>query len=155
MSNFKVNLPRQSSSLIKVGALAVFVLIGVLAMYATFTVYVEPSSFAVQQVYLGPNKGTRKITRANPGIGQVAYRLRWQPKSPSTWGHSTPSPRTKLLFSAPISRQTYAGRQLELLASKLTAGSFAPLITHLVAEKKISRDEIDRIRDILGEEEPG
>jgi BlaI family penicillinase repressor len=53
------------------------------------------------------------------------------------------------LFSAVISRQTYAGRQLESLATKLTAGSFAPLITHLLKEKKISRDEINRIRAIL------
>jgi len=53
------------------------------------------------------------------------------------------------LFSAAISRQTYAGQQLESLADKLTAGSFAPLITHLVETKKISRDEIDRIRAIL------
>ena len=53
------------------------------------------------------------------------------------------------LFSASLSRQTYAGRQLESLADKLTAGSFAPLITHLVEEKKISRDEINRIRAIL------
>jgi predicted transcriptional regulator len=52
-------------------------------------------------------------------------------------------------FAAAISRQTYAGAQLESLASKLTAGSFAPLITHLVEEKKLSRDEIDRIRAIL------
>lgn len=53
------------------------------------------------------------------------------------------------LFSAAISRQAYAGGQLELLASKLTAGSFTPLITHLIEEKKISRDEINRIRAIL------
>ncbi len=53
------------------------------------------------------------------------------------------------LFSAVISRQTYAGQQLESLADKLTAGSFAPLITHLVEAKKISRDEINRIRAIL------
>ena len=53
------------------------------------------------------------------------------------------------LFSAAISRRAYAGGQLELLASKLTAGSFAPLITHLVEEKKITRDDIDRIRAIL------
>ena len=53
------------------------------------------------------------------------------------------------LFSAVISRQTYAGQQLESLADKLTAGSFAPLITHLVEAKKISRGEIDRIRAIL------
>jgi len=53
------------------------------------------------------------------------------------------------LFSAAISRQTYAGQQLESLADKLTAGSFAPLITHLIEQKKISRDEINRIRAIL------
>lgn len=52
-------------------------------------------------------------------------------------------------FSAAISRQTYAGQQLESLADKLTAGSFAPLITHLIDQKKISRDEIKRIRAIL------
>lgn len=53
------------------------------------------------------------------------------------------------LFSAAISRQTYAGRQLESLATRLTGGSFAPLITHLVEEKKIPRRDIDRIRAIL------
>jgi len=57
------------------------------------------------------------------------------------------------LFSAAISRQTYAGQQLESLADRLTAGSFAPLITHLVEEKKISPDEITRIRAILDEQE--
>ncbi len=60
------------------------------------------------------------------------------------------------LFSAAISRQTYAGGQLESLATRLTGGSFAPLITHLVEEKKISRREIDRIRAILdGQEREG
>ncbi|MHC4440837.1 MAG: BlaI/MecI/CopY family transcriptional regulator [Planctomycetota bacterium] len=53
------------------------------------------------------------------------------------------------LFSAAISRQTYAGTQLESLADKLTAGSLAPLITHLIEQKKISRKEINRIRAIL------
>lgn len=53
------------------------------------------------------------------------------------------------LFAAAISRQTYAGQQLESLADKLTAGSFAPLITHLVEEKRISAEEIERIRAIL------
>lgn len=58
-------------------------------------------------------------------------------------------------FTASISRETYAGSQLELLAEKLTAGSFAPLITHLVEQKKISRAELLRIRDILDEHEKG
>jgi predicted transcriptional regulator len=56
-------------------------------------------------------------------------------------------------FSAAISRPTFAGQQLESLADKLTAGSFAPLITHLVEEKKISRDEIKQIRPILDGQE--
>ena len=53
------------------------------------------------------------------------------------------------MFSATISRQAYAGDQLESLASRLTSGSVAPLITHLVENKKISREEINRIRAIL------
>ena len=53
------------------------------------------------------------------------------------------------LFGPAISRQTYAGGQLELLANKLTAGSLAPLITHLIEKKRISRTELDRIRAIL------
>jgi BlaI family penicillinase repressor len=52
-------------------------------------------------------------------------------------------------FSVGVSRASYAGGQLESLADKLTAGSFAPLITHLVEHKKISRKEIDEIRSIL------
>ena len=50
-----------------------------------------------------------------------------------------------LFFSAMISRQAYASSQLELLAAKLTGGSLAPLITHLVEEKKIFRKEIERL----------
>jgi predicted transcriptional regulator len=52
-------------------------------------------------------------------------------------------------FSAVVSRHNYAAQQMERLAEELTAGSIAPLITHLVEHNKISRDEIDRIRAIL------
>ena len=55
------------------------------------------------------------------------------------------------LFSATIDRKTYAGSQLESLADKLTGGSLAPLITHLLEEKKISRAEIEKLRKILDE----
>lgn len=55
-------------------------------------------------------------------------------------------------FSATVSREAYAGGQLESLADRLTAGSLAPLITHLVEQKRISREEIERIRAILDEE---
>jgi predicted transcriptional regulator len=53
------------------------------------------------------------------------------------------------LFSAAVTRQAYAGRQLETLAGKLTSGSLAPLITHFVEQKKISRDDIEQIREVL------
>jgi BlaI family transcriptional regulator, penicillinase repressor len=55
------------------------------------------------------------------------------------------------LFSARISRQAYAGSRLESLAEKLTGGSLAPLITHLMEEKRISPAEIERLRRILDE----
>jgi predicted transcriptional regulator len=53
------------------------------------------------------------------------------------------------LFTAAISREAYAGSQLESLADKLTGGSLAPLITHLMEQKKISRAEIRQLRQIL------
>jgi len=57
------------------------------------------------------------------------------------------------LFSAAITREQYAGDQLESLAQRLTGGSLAPLMTQLVAEKRISREEIDRLRRILDDTE--
>ncbi|MHC4136878.1 MAG: BlaI/MecI/CopY family transcriptional regulator [Planctomycetota bacterium] len=53
------------------------------------------------------------------------------------------------LFSALIGRQAYASSQLESLAEKLTGGSLAPLITHLLEQKKISRAEIEKLRKLL------
>ena len=58
-------------------------------------------------------------------------------------------------FTPLVSRQTYAGQQLESLADKLTAGSIAPLITHLVEQKKIAPDEIARLRNILAVPQTG
>jgi len=58
-------------------------------------------------------------------------------------------------FSAVVSREDYANMQFESLADKLTAGSFAPLITHLIEKKRISREEIDRIRARLDERAAG
>ena len=55
------------------------------------------------------------------------------------------------LFSASISREAYASGQLESLTAKLTGGSIAPLITHLIEQEKITPDEIARLRRILKE----
>lgn len=55
------------------------------------------------------------------------------------------------LFSARISREAYGGSQLETLAEKLTGGSIAPLLTHLLDEKKLGKAEIKRLRKLLEE----
>jgi predicted transcriptional regulator len=55
------------------------------------------------------------------------------------------------LFSAKINRQTYAVSQLESLAAKLTGGSLALLIMHLVEGQKLSREELTRLRATLDE----
>ena len=58
-------------------------------------------------------------------------------------------------FSARIGRESYGGSQLESLAARLTGGSVAPLITQLMDEKKLSRAEIARLRQILDQADPG
>ncbi|MDG2391686.1 MAG: BlaI/MecI/CopY family transcriptional regulator [Planctomycetaceae bacterium] len=55
------------------------------------------------------------------------------------------------LFSSRISREAYGGLQLESLAEKLTGGSIAPLLTHLLDEKKLGKAEINRLRKLLEE----
>lgn len=53
-------------------------------------------------------------------------------------------------FSARISREAYAGSQLESIA-RLTGGSLAPLISSLIDQKKLSRPEIERLWRLLDE----
>ena len=55
------------------------------------------------------------------------------------------------MYSAAVGREAYGGLQLESLADKLTGGSIAPLLTHLLDEKKLDRDEIKRLRKLLEE----
>lgn len=52
-------------------------------------------------------------------------------------------------FSACISREQYAGSQLESLVDRLTGGSIAPLLSHFVDQKRLSRGELRRLREIL------
>lgn len=56
------------------------------------------------------------------------------------------------LFFAVVTREAYASNQLESLAQRLTHGSLAPLVTHLMEQKRISPEEIERLRRILDEE---
>jgi len=55
------------------------------------------------------------------------------------------------LFSALVSREAYGGLQLKSLAEKLTGGSIAPLLTHLLDEKQLDKAEIKRLRKLFGE----
>ena len=57
------------------------------------------------------------------------------------------------LFSPTLSKETYAGNQLEALANRLTEGSLVPMITGLVEDNKLSTAEIEKLRQILAEEE--
>ncbi|MCG8509945.1 MAG: BlaI/MecI/CopY family transcriptional regulator [Rhodospirillales bacterium] len=58
-----------------------------------------------------------------------------------------------LFFSAEVSQRFYAGSQLESLAAKLTGGSLAPLITHLIEQKNMSREDIEQLRAMLDEQQ--
>jgi predicted transcriptional regulator len=53
------------------------------------------------------------------------------------------------LFAAAISRDDYASDELESLAQRLSGGSLAPLMTHLLEQKRLSPAEVDRLRRIL------
>ncbi len=55
------------------------------------------------------------------------------------------------LFSANMGREAYGGLMLESLANNLTGGSIAPLLTHLLEEKKLGKAEIKRLRKLLEE----
>ena len=50
------------------------------------------------------------------------------------------------LFSANMGREAYGGLMLESLANNLTGGSIAPLLTHLLEEKKLGKAEIKRFK---------
>ncbi|MCB9793679.1 MAG: SPFH domain-containing protein [Alphaproteobacteria bacterium] len=63
----KLNLSASGSSVAFKAGAALFLLVGALTLYASFTTYVEPDSFAVRQVKLGPNKGIQEGT-LGPGL---------------------------------------------------------------------------------------
>ena len=54
-------------------------------------------------------------------------------------------------FSPAVTRESYATGQLETLANELTGGSLVPMITRLVEDNKLPRNEIERLRRVLEE----
>ena len=54
-------------------------------------------------------------------------------------------------FSAKVTQAAVAGVQLESLAKRVTDGSLAPFISHLVQAKRLSDSEKEQIRRLLDE----
>ena len=52
-------------------------------------------------------------------------------------------------FSATVSRARFAGEQLSQMAEKLSGGSLAPLLVHLVESNRLSRRDLDELRSLL------
>ena len=61
------------------------------------------------------------------------------------------SDRAAHLFSPRINREAYAAGRLESLADRVTGGSFVPMITHLVEERKLSDADMEHLRRLLEE----
>ncbi len=59
--------------------------------------------------------------------------------------------RAAHLFTPRISRAVYAAGRLEALADQVTGGSFVPMITHLVEERKLSDADMEHLRRLLEE----
>ncbi len=59
--------------------------------------------------------------------------------------------RAAHLFSPRISREAYAANALESLADRVTGGSFVPMITHLVEERKLSDADMEHLRRLFEE----
>lgn len=57
-------------------------------------------------------------------------------------------------FSPVVTREEFAGLQFESLAGKLTEGSLAPILMHLVQSRKLSKKERDELKRILDGEQP-
>ena len=59
--------------------------------------------------------------------------------------------RAAHLFAPLVSREAYAAGRLEALADQVTGGSFVPMITHLVEERRLSDADMERLRRLLEE----
>lgn len=55
------------------------------------------------------------------------------------------------VFSANLTRDDYLSGQMEAVAERLSGGSLAPLISNLIDRKRISPEEIDRLRRLLND----
>jgi predicted transcriptional regulator len=54
-------------------------------------------------------------------------------------------------FSTTVNRTEFAGRQLERMARNLTDGSVTPFLMHLVDAKRLSKQDLRELRQLLRE----
>ena len=52
-------------------------------------------------------------------------------------------------FRATVSQTDVAGQELESLADRLSNGSMAPFITHLLRRKRLTKKEVEQIQKLL------
>ena len=57
-------------------------------------------------------------------------------------------------FSAALNRDDLIGRRLRDMADRLCEGSLTPLLTHLVRAHRLSAEERQMLRELVGELEP-
>jgi len=57
-------------------------------------------------------------------------------------------------FSAKVSLEEIAGGELEAIAEKLSEGSLAPFLMHLLSHARLTRAEADEIRELLKNYKP-
>lgn len=55
------------------------------------------------------------------------------------------------IFRPAIQREDLIGRRLQSTADELCAGSFSPLLTHLVKSQRLSRKDRETLRELLDE----
>jgi BlaI family penicillinase repressor len=59
------------------------------------------------------------------------------------------------VFAAKVKRDEIVGRRLQAVADQLCDGSWTPLLTHLVNNRKLSHADRDALRRLIGDVEKG
>jgi BlaI family transcriptional regulator, penicillinase repressor len=55
------------------------------------------------------------------------------------------------LFRAQVTQEQLVGEQLDAMAEKLTGGSLAPFVTHLIKAKRLTEHDLHEIRRLIRE----
>lgn len=58
------------------------------------------------------------------------------------------------LFTAEVSQSEFAGSQLEMMAEKVSGGSMAPFLSHLLQSQSLSRSQLDELQEMIENAKP-